>query len=168
MERIIPILILQLFFMPLLTLRTNFMVKGKCTISAVFGFLEAIVYIFGLSLVLSEQNDILVMFTYAIGFAVGICIGGIIEKKLAIGTITISVNLKNYNQTLINILRKKDFHFTVFKGTGVDGDRYKFDILVTRHKENELVKIIEEYEPDSFILILEPRKYKSRDNAKFK
>lgn len=168
MEKIFIILIIQLVYNALLTIRINLMVRDKCMISAVFGFIESLVYIFGLALVLKETNNIYTILTYAFGFGLGICLGGYLEKKLAIGNITLSVNIKRKNEDLIKHLRKDNFHFTVFEGDGIDGKRYKFDILTNKHNENALINLIEKYEPESFIVVLEPRKYKTRENLRLK
>lgn len=168
MEKILIVFFLQIIYIPFLVLRTNYMVRNKCMVSAAFGLFEAIIYIFGLSLVLRGEKDFYTMLTYAFGFGTGICIGGLIEKKLAIGHITVSVNIKKKNEDLIKHLRDENFHFTVFEGMGVDGKRYKFDILTTRHNESQLIELIEHYEPESFIVLLEPRKFKIRENIKLK
>ena len=168
MEKVLIIFMLQLIYMPLLVLRTTFMVRSKCGVSASFGLIEAMVYIFGLSLVLTGKNDFYTMLAYASGFATGICLGGLIERKLAIGNIVVTVNIKRKNEALMAQLRNQNFHFTVFQGDGIDGCRYRFDILTTRHKEPELVKLIEAFEPDAFLAVLEPRKYKIRKNLKLK
>lgn len=168
MEYIILIFMLQLVFMPLLVLRTNFMVRGKCGISASFGFVEAMVYILGLSLVLTKDNSFLTMLIYASGFAIGICLGGYIEKKLAIGNILVTVNIKTMNHDLVTHLRNSNFHFAVFEGQGIDGVRYRFDIFISRRREAELIRLIEAFEPESFIVIMEPRKHKARKKMKLK
>jgi uncharacterized protein YebE (UPF0316 family) len=168
MDTILLIFMLQLVFMPLLVLRTNFMVRSKCGIAAAFGFVEATVYILGLSMVLTKNNGFPTMLVYASGFAIGICLGGFFEKKLAIGNIIVTVNIKKMNQDLINHLRNSNFHFTVFEGQGIDGSRYRFDILISRHRECELIKLIEAFEPEAFIVVLEPRKHKIRKNLKLK
>lgn len=168
MKEILLILILQLLYVPLLTLRTIFMVRNKCIISSIFGFVEAIIYIFGLALVLQGEKSILAMLVYSIGFGLGICLGGYIEGKIAIGHIIISVNLKNKNEALINHLRENDFHFSIFEGNGIDGIRYKFDILTNRHKSKELVDIIKSHEPNAFIIVFEPLKYKTRTSIRLK
>ena len=168
MQKIVLVFILQLVFIALLVLRTNFMVRDKSIIATLFGFVEAIVYIFGLTLVLKGENDFLTMVVYALGFGVGIYIGGFLEKKLAIGNIIVTVNIKTKNDNLIKRLREKNFHFTIFEGLGIDGKRYKFDILTSRHRENELIKLIETYELDAFIVMVEPRKYKTRGSFTLK
>lgn len=168
MNKILLIILLQLLYMPLLTIRTNYMVKNKCKYSAIFGVFEALVYIFGLSLVLSDDNSVYAMLAYGGGFGLGILLGGVIEQKIALGDVTISVNIKNKNEKLIEDLRESGFHFSIFEGAGIDGKRYRFDILTCRRKEKELIHMIDTYEPNSFIILNEPRKYKTRESLKLK
>lgn len=168
MRKIFFILILQLLYVPILTMRTLFMVKGKSLIASIFGIIEAAVYIFGLSLVLKGEQTLFTMIIYAVGFGVGIYIGDYIEQKLAIGYNTFKISLTNKNDELIKALRNKGFHVTLFEGQGINGKRYSLDILIDRHKEPELIELIETYEPNSFIISYEPRKLKRRNSMLFK
>jgi len=168
MKKIIFILILQLLYVPILTMRTIFMVKSKNVIASVLGFLESVVYIFGLSLVLKGDQTFLTMIIYAVGFGVGIFIGNFIEQKLAIGYNTFRIGLTNKNNQLIDELRKKGFGVTVFEGEGANGKCYSLDIIIDRHEEEKLLKLVETYEPNSYIISYEPRKFKKRSSMLFK
>jgi len=72
MQSIVLILILQLVYVPFLTLRTIFLVKNITFLAAIFGMLEMLVYVFGLSLVFSGKQSMLSMVVYAVGFGLGI------------------------------------------------------------------------------------------------
>ena len=160
MTNIILILILQLIYVPLLTLRTIFSVKNMSVIASFLGFGEAFVYIAGLSLVFSGEQGPLGMLVYSLGFGIGTFIGGAVENKLAIGYNNFSVNLMSKNTDLIDYLRSSGFGVTVFEGEGRDSKRYSLDILTKRNREEELLDIIHEYEPNSFIVSYEPRRFK--------
>lgn len=160
MKEIILIILLQLIYVPILTLRTIFLIKNMTTIAALLGFVEALVYVFGLSLVFSGDQGPLAMLVYAIGYGVGILIGGAIENKLAIGYNSLIVNLMGKNTDLIQDMRNKGFGVTVYEGEGRDGIRYRLDILTKRNREEELMGIIEKYEPKAFIVSYEVRKFK--------
>lgn len=160
MKEIILILLLQLIYVPLLTLRTIFLVKNMSFRASFVGFLESLVYVFGLSLVFSGDQSTLAMFVYAVGFGIGLFVGGYIEKKLAIGYTTFLVNLMAKNEELIWNLRNEGFGVTVFEGEGRDSKRYRLDILTKRSREDELLDIIEKYEPKAFIISYEPSKFK--------
>ncbi|MFZ3579579.1 DUF5698 domain-containing protein [Virgibacillus sp. DJP39] len=160
MYDIIRIFILQLVLVPILSLRIVFVVKNLILLGSIFGFLEALIYVFGLSIVLSGEQSIAEMLIYALGFGIGISIGGFIENKLAIGYTSLTVNLIQKNPELVTKLRDQGFGVTVFEGAGRDGIRYQLQILTSRSLEGKVMKMIEEDEPHAFIISYEPRKFK--------
>ncbi|MGE4284591.1 MAG: DUF2179 domain-containing protein [Clostridia bacterium] len=160
MKEILLILLLQLIYVPLFTLRTIFLVKNMNILASSLGFAEALIYVFGLSLVFKDGQSTAALVVYAVGFGIGILIGGMIEHKLAIGYITLLVNLMYKNENLISLLRNEGFGVTVYEGQGRDSMRYRLEILTKRSREQELLELIEAHEPKAFIISYEPRKFK--------
>ncbi|RBW68955.1 DUF2179 domain-containing protein [Bacillus taeanensis] len=159
MLNLLLIFVLQVVYIALNTLRIVFVVKNIMTLASLLGFLEMLVYVFGLGIVLNNPT-LLGMIIYALGFAAGIYVGGYIEQKLAIGYITVSVNIPNKNYELIECLRNEGFGVTVFNGEGRDSIRYHLKILAKRSREEVLLKLIDDHEPRAFIISYEPRKFK--------
>ncbi len=159
-ENIILLLILQLIYVPMLALRTICMVKKLRVLTAFFGFLESLVYVFGLAIVLTGEQSIVEMFVYAIGFSLGLIVGIQLESKIAIGYTSFLVNIRDRNQELIDALRDRGYGVTLFAGEGRDGTRYRLDILTKRVQEEELMKIINYFEPYAFVLAYEPTRFK--------
>jgi uncharacterized protein YebE (UPF0316 family) len=160
LKDIFLVIILQLVYVPILTLRTIFMVKNMSALAAFMGFLEALIYVFGLSIVFSGEQSYIVMIVYASGFGAGLFVGGYVEQKLAIGYTSLTVNLQHKNEELINLLRENGYGVTVYVGEGRDSQRYRLDILTKRNREEELLELIETYEPKAFIISYEPRRFK--------
>lgn len=160
MYEILLIIALQLIYVPVFTLRTLFLVKNRITIASLLGFVEALVYVFGLALVFSGEQGTLAMIIYAVGFGAGIQIGGYIENKMAIGFNSFIVNLQSCDQELVDTLRARGFGVTVYQGEGRDGTRYRLEVLTKRSREEELLGIVDEFEPGAFIISYEPRKFK--------
>lgn len=160
MYDIVLIFLLQLILVPILSLRIIFVVKNMILLATVFGFLEALIYVFGLSIVFRGEQSVAEMMVYALGFGVGIYIGGIVDNKLAIGYTTLTVNLIQKNTELVSKLRNEGFGVTVFEGMGRDGVRYQLQILTNRSSEERLIKLIEQDEPHAFIISYEPRRFK--------
>jgi Uncharacterized protein conserved in bacteria len=160
MTRLFLIIFIQLLYVPMLTLRTICMVKNLKVLTGIFGFMEALIYIFGLAIVLSGDQSILEMVVYAIGFAAGLTLGIYIEQKLAIGFTSIQVNIEQENATLIEVLRKEGFGVTAYYGQGKYGKRTNLDILTKRKCEKRLLRIIDEYEPRAFIMSFEPKMFR--------
>lgn len=103
MKDIILLLVLQLVYVPMLALRTISMVKKLTLLTAVFGFLESIIYVFGLAIVLTGEQSLVQMLVYALGFSLGLIVGIHIENKIAIGYTSILVNIKEMNHKLISV-----------------------------------------------------------------
>lgn len=160
MKDIILILLMQLVYVPIFTLRTIFLVKNMTVLASIFGFMEALIYVFGLSLVFSGNKGPIAMIVYAVGFGVGILIGGAIENKLAIGYNSLVVNLMQKNMILIDRLRNEGYGVTVYEGEGRDSKRFRLDILTKRSREEHLMQVIEEYEPKAFIISYEARRFR--------
>lgn len=159
MTKLILIMLVQLVYVPMLSLRTICMVKNLKILTSLFGFLEALVYIFGLAIVLSGEQSYLEMFVYAVGFAVGLLAGILIEQKLAIGFSSFEVNINHENPSLIKDLRDRGYGVTVFTGEGRNGSRLRLDILTQRKREKDLIKIVLDQEPNAFIMSYEPKMF---------
>ncbi|MBS5938530.1 DUF5698 domain-containing protein [Clostridium sp.] len=157
----LAIFVLQLIYVPLLTLRTTFVVKGKKVQASLFAFLEAIIYIVSLGIVFSDLKNFLNIGSYILGYGIGVYIGGKIEEKLAIGYRSIHVNLTNYNEDLINKLRELRFGVTTYEGEGINKEkRYKLEIVSHRSRENEVISLIQSFEKNAFIVSYEPTQFR--------
>lgn len=160
MTKLILIIVIQLIYVPMLTLRTITMVKNLKILTAFFGALEAFVYVFGLAIVLSGEQNTLEMVVYAIGFALGLFLGIFVEQKLAIGFTVVQVNINHQNQQMVNGLRALGFGVTVITGQGMHDERIILDILTKRRREKELYTAIAEFEPNAFVVSYEPKTFK--------
>lgn len=155
------IFIAQLLFVPVLTLRTITMVKGMKEKAAALGMLEGVIYVIALGIVFSDLSNYLNMASYALGFGVGIYIGQIIEQKLAIGFVSLEVNIMNRNEELTSHLRNEGFSVSTSEVEGMNqARRYKLDCTARRDREQEFIKIVSVYEPSAFIVSYEPRNFK--------
>ncbi|CAH0138220.1 DUF2179 domain-containing protein [Peribacillus sp. NPDC101481] len=160
MKEILLILLLQLIYVPIYTLRTIFLVKNITILASILGIAEMLIYVFGLSLVFGGDQSILAMVVYAVGFGIGIIFGTKIEQKLAIGFINVTVNTQTKNELLVDTLRNNGFGVTLYTGEGRDSNRYRMEILTKRNREQELIATVEKFEPKAFIISYEPRYFK--------
>lgn len=160
MKEILLILLLQLIYVPIYTLRTIFLVKNITVLASILGIAEMLIYVFGLSLVFGGDQNVVSMVVYAVGFGLGIILGTKLEQKIAIGYINVTVNTQEKNSNLIDTLRQNGFGVTLYTGEGRDSERYRMEILTKRNRENELIATVERFEPNAFIISYEPRRFK--------
>lgn len=155
MKEILIILALQLIYVPIVTLRTMMLVKGKTRLASILGTVDVFIYVTALGVILKDPSLIGIV-TYAIGFGVGIGIGSYIERKLAIGEQLVQIHVSDYPEKLKEVLGEADFGLTVYQGEGLRGERYRVDVLTPRHRVKELKKYVREVEPKAFLIVLEP------------
>jgi uncharacterized protein YebE (UPF0316 family) len=161
MSSALLIIAMQFIIVPLTTLRTTFMVKGKIPLASFISAIENLMYVISLSVVFSDLSNHLNMVAYAVGYAGGILIGGRIERKLAVGYRMLNVSLLDRDEKLIEELRTEGFGVTVFEGEGKDGDkRVRLDVLVKRSREKEVMKLLETEAPKAFVVAYEPTSLK--------
>ena len=155
------IFIAQLLFVPVLTLRTIMMVKGMKEKAAAMGMLEGVIYVIALGIVFSDLSNYWNMAAYALGFGIGLYIGQIIEQKLAIGYVTIEVNIMQKNESLTARLREVGFSVSTAEVEGMnEARRYRLDCTARRDREKEFINIVSASEPSAFIVSYEPRNFK--------
>lgn len=151
------IVFMQFVIVPLTTLRTIFVVKGEIQKASMLGGIEALIYVISLGIIFSDLSNYMNMIAYAIGYSGGIVLGGVLEKKLAIGYRTYNVSLMEKELDLAELLRTEGFGVTMFEGEGRDGNkRYRFDIVVKRNREKELMNILNREVPKAFVVAYEP------------
>lgn len=160
MVKLVSIVLIQLIYVPLLTLRTICMVKNMKIATMCFGIMEAMVYIFGLAMVLTGQQSYLEMFVYAAGYGLGLYVGIYVEQKMAIGYSSIHVNTNKDNEGMVATLRELGFGVTVYEGHGRYGQRRRIDILTQRKREQEVTNLVLEMEPSAFIIAYEPKTFR--------
>jgi uncharacterized protein YebE (UPF0316 family) len=151
---------LQLIYVPVLTIRTILLVKNQTKSAAGVGLLEGIIYIISLAIVFRDLSNLYNIIAYVVGFSIGLLLGGALERKLAIGFITYQANILEKNMELVNALRTSGFGVTVFEGEGITTARYRLDIVAKRSRENELLEIIDSFEPKAFLSSYEIRSFK--------
>ncbi|TFE00176.1 DUF2179 domain-containing protein [Jeotgalibacillus sp. R-1-5s-1] len=155
------IFVAQLIFVPVLTLRTIMMVKGMKEKAAAMGMLEGFIYVIALGIVFSDLSNYLNMAAYALGFGIGVYLGQILEQRLAIGFVSIEVNIMSKNEDLIKNLRDEGFSVSTSEVEGMNqARRYRLDCTARRDREREFIDIVSQYEPSAFIVSYEPRNFK--------
>lgn len=155
MTDLIYIILLQLVYVPLLTLRTIFVVKGNVNLAVPLGFAESMVYILGISIILSGEQSFLKIFIYCIGYALGVFAGSTIERKLAVGFRSVVIIVDKKRTDLVSLLRENGFGVTVYDSNGRNGPKTTMDVLAKRSEINRLKKLTLESEPSAFISVSE-------------
>lgn len=154
---VLIILVINIIYVTFLTIRTILTLKGRKYSAAFVSIFEVVVYILGLSIVLDNLDGIQNIIAYAVGFAIGIITGSMIEEKLALGYITVNVISAYPELSFSKQLRAEGYGVTSWTSSGRDGDRLTMQILTPRKQELSLYKLISDIDPGAFIVSYEPK-----------
>ncbi len=145
------IFILRVSDMSLDTLRLLFVMRGKKKISWVLGFVQSAIFLLAIGKVLTQVNNPLNLIGYAAGFATGNVVGMIIEEKIAIGHILISIISPRRGSAIVTHLRQNGYAVTELSGRGKDGMVSIIYCSVLRKQVDAIHQLINEIDPEAFI-----------------
>ena len=117
----LSIFALRVVDMSLDTIRVLFVVRGKKLLSWILGFFQSAVFVVAISSVLANLNNILSLLGYAGGFATGNVVGMLIEERLAIGHIQLTIMSSLRGASIAEQLRAAGYAVTEISGRGRDG-----------------------------------------------
>ena len=137
--------------MSLDTIRVLFVVRGRKAIVWVLGFFQSLIFVVAISSVLSQLNNILNVIGYATGFATGNLVGMLIEHRLAIGHILVTIISSNRGAIIAEKLRASGYAVTEIPGRGRDGAVLELHASVLRKDVPCVETIVLEADPTAFV-----------------
>jgi uncharacterized protein YebE (UPF0316 family) len=152
---ILPLLI---FFARILdvsigTLRLIFVSKGYKFYAPMLGFFEVIVWLLAIGQIMQHLDNFLCYVAYGLGFATGNYLGIYLDEKMSLGTVLIRVVPKVDTTDLINHLREHSFGASLVDIEGMTGKLKMIFTIVKRKDLKEVLGLIQEHNPQSFITI---------------
>lgn len=156
MKTLLIIFLIQISFVSLFTLRTIFVIKGRTLLASLISFFEVFVYVIGLSLVLQNLNKPVNVIIYCLGFSVGIWIGSLVERWMALGYVTVQIITTQLEPEITERLRDNGFGATNWYGSGQQGERQIISVLAKRKSQKNLFKLIHNIDPRAFVVSYEP------------
>jgi uncharacterized protein YebE (UPF0316 family) len=141
------------------TLRMVFITKGEKVKGAFMALFEITIWLVVSANVLSNlTSDPMKGVMYALGYVVGNYLGSLVEEKIALGIITVTIITSSENYKIITEkLRELEIGYTVLESQG-QKDENKFIVTyMARKRKNEMLNEIKNLDVKSFISINESR-----------
>ena len=136
------------------TLRMMITVKGKNLYASLVGFFEVFVWFIIVREALNtDETSIWVAISYALGFATGTYIGGILSKKFISGNLSVQIITNKAYPDMVNVLRSEGYGVTVID---VEGKNTLF-IEINNKSFNHLQKIVKQIDHNAFIVVNETK-----------
>lgn len=145
------IFVLRVGDMALDTIRVLFVVRGKKLLVWILGFFQSLIFVVAISSVLSQLNNILNVIGYATGFATGNLVGMLIENRLAIGHVLVTVISSTRGPSIAERLRANGYAVTEIPGRGMNGTVFELHASVLRKDVNQVETIVLETDPLAFV-----------------
>lgn len=133
------------------TLRVLFVVRGRKALAWILGFLQSLVFIIAIGQVLTGQLKPLSVLGYAAGFATGNVVGMLIEERLAIGHILLTIISSTRGAAIADSLRGAGYGVTEIAGRGKDGTVTVLHVSVQRKRVDAVETVVLESDPAAFI-----------------
>lgn len=144
---------LRLLDVPIGTVRTMLMVKGRRLPVALLAVFESLIWLLAIGRVLQGGlNDPWQIAGYVCGFACGTVLGMTVESWLAFGKVMVRI-ISDQTPDLRKRLLGANFGVTAIKGEGRDGEVMILFVVLKRRRQRELLKHIRSVDPEAFITI---------------
>lgn len=139
------------------TLRIIMVAKGRRLLAPALGFVEILIWLYAISNIVRNANNLWFYLAYAAGFSAGNYLGIIVEERLAIGVGMVRVVTRTRARELIESLRAFGYGVTTVIGEGAEGP---VDIIYTVVQRTEIPKVLQEihrFNPRAFYIVEDVR-----------
>ena len=158
-----PVLFALLIFalrvsdMSLDTIRVLFVFRGKKGLAWLLGFFESLIFVIAITSVLSNLDNWLNIVGYAAGYATGNVVGMIIEDRLAIGHVHMTIISPTSGAQIVEVLRETGYGVTEIPARGRRGMVTVMHVDVLRKQIDEVETIVLELDPELYVTTGEVR-----------
>lgn len=135
------------------SVRTIYLVKQKNLIACILAFIEILIWFLIARQVLTDKElNVFIILSYALGYALGTYIGGIINKYFVKGTLTAMVITSTDKRIILESLRESNYGVTA-----IPLEDKKFMLLIEFKKRNlkKLKDTIMKVDRNAFIIVNE-------------
>jgi uncharacterized protein YebE (UPF0316 family) len=137
------------------TFRIVVLMRGHVGLAAGLGFLESLTWVAAASVVFANLGDPVRAIAFAAGFGTGVLVGGLVERRVAMGTAFVRVVAPTTAPQATHALRTAGFPVTVLNAEGRDGDVRVSFLVLPRRKVKHVLALVHEVNPDAFVTVEE-------------
>lgn len=149
------IFILRIVDVSIGTVRLVVLWRGQIRLASVLGFFESLTWVTAASFVFANLGDPPQMVAFAGGFGMGVLVGGLVERRLAMGNVFVRVVAPLDTDWIGPRMRAAGYPVTVINAEGRDGEvRLSLMVLPRKHLK-EALALIGEINPDAFVTVEE-------------
>jgi uncharacterized protein YebE (UPF0316 family) len=137
------------------TMRTIFIARGRKGLAPILGLFEVSIWLFAIGQVMQNVHDLRCFVAFASGFAAGNYFGILLEKKLAIGNLIVTVTSHRDPCVLIESLTLAEYGVTVIGARGATGPVQVVSTVIKRKELNNVLAIVKQFDANAFYSVNE-------------
>jgi len=137
--------------MALDTIRVNMVIRNRKVITWILGFMQTLVFVYVLTAVMQDLNNILNVIAYAAGYSTGNVVGMWIEEGMAIGHINVRIISPSRGKAVAEQLRDKGYGVTEIPAQGRDGAVSLLNASVRRKHIKLVMKIVQDTDEEAMV-----------------
>lgn len=139
------------------TLRIILISRGNRPWATITGFFESAVWLLAISQVFAHLDRPTSFLAYAGGFAAGTWLGVTIEKKMALGLVSVRIITREDATRLAEELRQERFGVTMLGARGLHGRVRLIFCIVKRREMDRLLEVVRRIDPKAFVSVSDVR-----------
>ncbi len=139
------------------TVRTLVMYRGHEVWTAVLGFGEIFVYVVGLGAVVNDLGNIAMLMGYCLGFSVGVVAGMRLDRRLAMGNLSLRVISRFKGDEVVAALHEAGYGATLSHGRGREGDVAIINSVIPSKHSKRVMALVQACDPTAFMVADEAR-----------
>jgi uncharacterized protein YebE (UPF0316 family) len=139
------------------TMRVLFAIRGRRGIAGILGFFQALIWILAVGQAIKHLDSWVHVVGYAGGYAMGTMVGITIERLVAYGLSAVRIVSRHGGVEIAEALRERGYGVTEFAGYGREGSVEIVNSVVQRAHMDEVLEIVDRYDPQAFVTEEEPK-----------
>jgi uncharacterized protein YebE (UPF0316 family) len=152
---LLVIFVARILDMSFKTFRTIFLIEGKNYYAALFGFLEALIWILVIrDAITSDEGVLYVALAYGLGYALGHIVGITLLNYFFKQTYQVIIITSHANGQLIKALDEAQFGITKIEASGLnDSKKYYLFLEIQPTRLKHLKQVINILDPQAFMIM---------------
>jgi uncharacterized protein YebE (UPF0316 family) len=139
------------------TVRLVVMARERRILTAVLGFIEALIFAFVTANVVTDLSNWLNLAAYCGGFSVGTYVGMALEARYVTSYVRVNIIASDKGREIAQKLRELGHGVTEVQASGGTGDVTMLNSVILRRYSAELLKAVYDINPKAFVTLEEAR-----------
>jgi len=135
------------------TMRTIFVARGMKFLAPCLGFFEVSIWLFAISEVMKNLNNPSCYVAFAGGFTLGNYLGILLEKRLALGSVSVHIITRRAATGLVDALRAAGYGVTTLGAQGTTGPVQMVVTVVPRKELAHVIALVKGFDPHVFYAV---------------